>query len=152
MNNVVQLTKKDTDELYELLRVFSDAFEDPDHYLASPPSETYLKKLLSSETFIALTCRRDDQIVGGLIAYELIKFEREQSEIYLYDIGVSARYRRQGIASALLDNLQQIAEQRGASVVYVQADGDDDAAIALYSGRGSKAAVFHFEFPTAVDL
>ena len=152
MHDIVALTADHTDKVYDLLRVFSGAFGDPGSSLGAPPSEAYLKRLLSSERVIALACIRGGKVIGGLVAHELMKLERERSEIYLYDIAVDAGFRRRGIASALLDRLQRIAEDRGASVVYVQADADDDPAVALYASRGSRTAVCHFEFRTAIGF
>jgi aminoglycoside 3-N-acetyltransferase I len=38
--------------------------------------------------------------VGGLIAYELEKFERARSELYIYDLAVAEDHRRRGVATA----------------------------------------------------
>ncbi|MDX1556382.1 MAG: GNAT family N-acetyltransferase, partial [Xanthomonadales bacterium] len=85
-------------------------------------------------------------------AYELPKFEQERSEIYIYDLAVLASHRRQGIATGLIRELQRVASDRGAYVIYVQADTgpEDEAAIALYSGLGIREEVLHFDIP--VDL
>jgi aminoglycoside 3-N-acetyltransferase I len=67
---------------------------------------------------------------------------------------VLASHRRQGIATALIDALRAIAAERGAWVIYVQADtGEEDAAaIALYTKLGTREDVLHFDIPvTRVD-
>jgi aminoglycoside 3-N-acetyltransferase I len=46
--------------------------------------------LLCSDHFIALAALQDDVVIGGVAAYELKKFERERSEIYIYDLAVAA--------------------------------------------------------------
>jgi aminoglycoside 3-N-acetyltransferase I len=53
-------------------------------------------------------------VTGALCAYELRKFEQERSEIYIYDLAVAMTHRRQGIATALISSLQDIAAARGA--------------------------------------
>ena len=83
--------------------------------------------------------------MGGLAAYELVKFERETSEVYIYDLAVAEAHRRRGIATALIDRLRAIAFERGAEVVFVQADFEDDAAIALYASLGVREDVHHFD-------
>src|SRR3546814_4191929 len=83
----------------------------------------------------------DGKVVGGLAAYELQKFEQARSEFYIYDLAVAADHRRRGIATALLEQLKQIAAIRGAYVVFVQADRDDAPAIALYSKLGTREDV-----------
>lgn len=88
---------------------------------------------------------RDDEVVGGLAAYVLDKFERQRSEIYIYDLAVADGHRRTGIATALIDALRGIARRLGAWVVFVQADRGDTPAIALYSKLGTREEVLHFD-------
>ena len=86
-----------------------------------------------------------EQVAGGLVAYELDKFERARREMYIYDLAVRAAHRRQGIATALIGHLRAVAAERGAWVVYVQADHGDGPAIALYEGLGTREDVLHFD-------
>jgi aminoglycoside 3-N-acetyltransferase I len=130
-----------------LLTVLGEAFGDVATYNEARPSAAYLKRLLGSETFIALAALKGGAVVGGLAAYELRKFEQERSEIYIYDLAVSAAHRREGIATALIRELQAIAVERRAYVIYVQADTDDAPAIALYSKLGVRENVLHFDIP-----
>lgn len=123
------------------------AFDDPAHYHRARPSAEYLRRLLASETFIAIAALKGGEVVGGLAAYELRKFEQERSEIYLYDLAVAEAHRRQGIATALIRELQAVAAERGAHVVFVQADRGDDPAIALYTKLGRREDVLHFDIP-----
>ena len=134
--------------LRALLGVFGEAFEDTETYCAAQPASAYLEQLLASDTFIALVALDDHVVVGGIAAYELRKFERERSEIYIYDLAVALSHRRRGIATALIEELQRIAAARGAWVVFVQADLGDDPAIALYSKLGVRESVLQFDIAT----
>jgi aminoglycoside 3-N-acetyltransferase I len=89
--------------------------------------------------------------VGGLAAYELHKFEQERSEIYIYDLAVSAEHRRQGIATSLINTLKNIAVERGVYVIFVQADYGDDPAIELYTKVGVREDVLHFDILVKYD-
>src|SRR5262245_53825269 len=109
------------------------------------PSDAYLEQLLAKKHFIAIVALKDDRVIGGLAAYELEKFERSRSEIYIYDLAVSKTHRRRGIAIALINELGRIGAARGAYVIFVQADYGDDAAIALYTQLGSREDVLHFD-------
>jgi aminoglycoside 3-N-acetyltransferase I len=111
-------------------------FEDADTYTGAQPSAAYLENLLGSDHFIALAALQDDAVIGGLAAYELSKFERERSEIYIYDIAVAAEHRRRGIATSLIEYLRTMAAARGAYVIFVQADLADAPAIKLYTKLG----------------
>src|SRR5690242_19590195 len=72
-----------------MLTVFGEAFGDVATYSGARPRAAYLKRLLGSDTFIALAAVKGGAVVGGLAAYELRKFEQERSEIYIYDLAVA---------------------------------------------------------------
>lgn len=135
--------------MHGMLSLFSAAFEDADSYDTRRPRDAYFDKLLARDTFIALVTLEGDEVVGGLAAYELHKFEQERSEIYIYDLAVSAAHRRRGIATGLIEQLRVIAKNRGAYVVYVQADYVDPPAIALYTKLGTREEVLHFDIAVA---
>jgi aminoglycoside 3-N-acetyltransferase I len=147
--SICQLSANELALMEELLGVFGEAFEEVDTYSSSRPSAGYLKRLLSSDYFIALAALKNGAVVGGLAAYELQKFEQERSEIYIYDLAVAAEHRREGIATALIQELKKIAVARTAYVIFVQADHGDDPAIALYTKLGVREDVLHFDI--AVD-
>ena len=94
---------------------------------------------------IVLVALIKDRVVGGLVAYELEKFEQPRSEIYIYDLAVAAAHRREGIATALIQDLKMIAAARQAYVIFVQADLGDEPAIALYTKLGAREDVLHFD-------
>ena len=139
------ITSSDTAALKGLLRVFGEAFEDVETYQGAVPSDAYLQSLLATPTFFVVVARHGEQIVGGLAAYELRKFERERSEIYIYDLAVAREHRRRGVATGAIEELKRIARQRGAYVIFVQADQGDDPAIKLYEGLGTREDVHHFD-------
>ena len=148
MSLVIHLLMPDDVALMEALSTtLGEAFNDRDTYTAKRPSPAYLRRLLASDSFIALAALKDDAVVGGLAAYELRKFEQERSEIYIYDLAVSAAHRREGIATALIEALKGVAARRGAYVIYVQADTgvEDEPAIALYNKLGVREEVLHFD-------
>jgi aminoglycoside 3-N-acetyltransferase I len=144
-----QLTPADVPLLRSLNALFAEAFGDREAYSAEPPSDVYLEALLAKEHVIALAAFFGQEVVGGLVAYELDKFERARSELYIYDLAVAKVHRRQGIATALIKRLREIAAQRGAWVVYVQADYGDEPAIALYDKLGAREEVLHFDIEVA---
>ena len=145
------LGNTETSKMRDLLRVFSEAFEDPQNYTSRQPSDTYLRRLLHRDTFFVVVAEKAGKIIGGLAAYELIKFEQERSEIYIYDLAVLDEHRRQGVATKLIETLKHVAANRGAHVVFVQADNDDPPAIALYSKLGTREDVLHFDIEVPTD-
>ena len=134
-----------------LLVMLGDAFDESEIYAGNQPSAEYLEQLLGSPYFVALAALKNGEVVGGLTAYELKKFERERSEIYIYDLAVAAAHRREGIATAMIEELKRLASARGAYVIFVQADLGDAAAIALYSKLGVREDVLHFDIPVSQE-
>ena len=133
-------------ELFRSLNaMFGEAFGDSEAYGAAPPSDAYLATLLAKQHVIPIVALSRSEVVGGLVAYELDKFEQSRSEIYIYDLAVAEAHRRQGIATALIERLREIAAERGAWVIYVQADLGDEPAIALYTKLGRREDVLHFD-------
>ena len=140
-----QLASDDVPLMEALLTAFGKAFDEVETYSAARPSKAYLERLLGSDYFIALAALKNDLVVGGIAAYELHKFEQERSEIYIYDLAVAAAHRREGIATALIQELKKIAVARGAYVIFVQADIGDAPAIELYTKLGAREEVLHFD-------
>jgi aminoglycoside 3-N-acetyltransferase I len=150
--NVQQLKVGDADLLRAMIGVFAEAFDDAAHYTSNQPNTDYLQKFLGRDNVIAMCAIVDSHVVGGLIAYELMKFEQARSEIYIYDLAVAEAFRRQGIATGLIAALQQIAAERGAFVIYVQADYGDEPAVALYTKLGQREDVMHFDIPVPAQI
>jgi len=140
-----QLKPNDLSLFEDLMTVFAGAFEEPETYTSKRPSPDYVKNLLASDYFIALTALKESKVVGGLAAYELKKFEQERSEIYIYALAVSEKHRREGIATALINRLKEVAIERGTYVIFVQADSGDEPPTSLYSKLGIREDVLHFD-------
>lgn len=146
---IQRLGRADARLMRELNELFARAFEDPGPYRTCPPRDDYLETVLAKEHVIVSVAVQDGAVIGELVAYELQKLESRRSEIYIYDLAVDARHRRRGVATALIESLQEIAAERLASVLFVQADYGDDPAIALYEKLGSREEVLHFDIPVA---
>ena len=136
------------EDYLQMLDLFSEVFSDPGSYSLNRPSQKYIQHLLSDKNFIALSAKNESgKVIGALVSYVLRKFEQERTEIFIYDLGVLKGYRRQSIASNLIEKLKLIGKQIGAYVIFVQADKDieDLPAIALYKKLGTQEDVFHFD-------
>jgi len=143
--SIHQLAPDDVALMEALLTTFGEAFGEVETYGKNRPSAGYLQRLLGSDYFITLAALKGNEVVGGIAAYELKKFEQERSEIYIYDLAVAAAHRRQGVATALIEELKNLAAARGVYVMFVQADIGDDPAIELYTKLGAREEVLHFD-------
>jgi aminoglycoside 3-N-acetyltransferase I len=139
------LTADDAGLMRGMLEMFGAAFNDVERYTGQQPDDSYLTSLLSKPDFIAIAAMSEGKVIGGLAAYVLTKFEQARSEVYIYDLAVDGLFRRQGIATALIRQVQKEAKTRGAYVVFVQADYEDEPAVALYTKLGVREDVLHFD-------
>lgn len=141
------LTSDDTEPLRRMLAMFGEAFNDQGTYSGRQPDDAYLRQLLARDSFIALAAFCGESVIGGIASYVLHKFEQPRAELYLYDLAVHAGYRRRGVATAMIEELKNVAARRGIYVIFVQADYGDEAAIALYTRLGVREDVLHFDIP-----
>lgn len=125
--------------------MFGTAFGDVETYTARQPDDAYLTSLLANPGFVAVAAFSAGRVIGGIAGYVLPKFEQARSELYIYDLAVEEAFRRQGIATAMIEVVKDVATSRGAYVIYVQADHGDDPAIALYTKMGVREDVLHFD-------
>jgi len=146
-HKIIRLDSAQIDLFHTLNSLFGEEFDDHNTYTKNRPDNEYVSSLLSSDSFIALVAIVDSEIVGGLVAYELKKFEQKRSEVYIYDLAVSEAYRRKGVATHLIEHLKPIAKSMKAWVIFVQADYVDDPAVALYTKLGVREEVLHFDIP-----
>jgi aminoglycoside 3-N-acetyltransferase I len=142
---IQRLAPAELPRMRELNTLFAAAFDDARSYAADPPDDAWLKRFLAREHVAVLVALHEGAIVGGLVAYELEKFERARREFYIYDLAVAEMQRRRGVATALIERLKQIARARQAWVIFVQGDHGDEPALALYDKLGTREEVLHFD-------
>jgi aminoglycoside 3-N-acetyltransferase I len=144
---IFRLAPQHLAEFRALNALYAAAFDDPDTHLGEPPSDDYVRDLLSQRHIVQLVAQDGEAVVGALSAYVLAKHERARAEAYIYDLAVATSHRRLGIATALIEALKPIVRQQGAWVIFVQADPPDEPAVALYSKLGQREEVLHFDLP-----
>jgi aminoglycoside 3-N-acetyltransferase I len=136
-------------DFHLMLDIFEKAFGDEENYgKRTRPGDTYIKSLVNSDGFLGLLAKGEaGSPVGALAAYILKKFERERTEIYIYDLAVEISQRRKGVATSLINELREIGRRLGAYVLFVQADkGKEDLpAQELYRKLGTQEDVFHYD-------
>lgn len=142
-----RLGAADVGTLRALNALYAEAFDDAASYPAEAPDDDWIRRQLGRDGVFALVAEADGAVIGGLTAYELPKLEQARSEIYIYDLAVDAAYRRRGVATSLIAELQHIAAETGAGAVFVQADYGDDPAVALYTKLGVREDMMHFDLP-----
>lgn len=88
----------------------------------------------SNEPAIVLVATRDDELRGFLTASSF--WHGRSLTLWLNAVAVDARYRRQGIARALIEELLRRGRELGAKSLRVRVDPSDETALALYRAAG----------------
>ena len=143
--SVERLGPRQLAAMRDALRVFAVPFDEEGNFFSAPPSDSYLDRLLSDPRFVVLAARVEGVVAGALSAYELVKYEQERSEFYIYDLAVAEPFRRRGIATALIEAMKPIAKAAGGWMIFVQADRADEPAVALYRKLGVEEQPLHFD-------
>ena len=144
---VRQLTKQDLSAFKQLINMFNTVFEEAESAINS---ETNLIKLLSRNNFIAIAAFSENEVVGGLTAYELPMYYSENSEIFLYDLAVTPEFQRIGIGKRLIHHLKDYCTKNGIKEFFVLAHEEDEHAVEFYRATGGKSEkVINFLYEAA---
>jgi ribosomal protein S18 acetylase RimI-like enzyme len=95
---------------------------------------------LADERHHLLSCYLGDQPAGFITAVELLHPDKPRPEMFLYELGVAAEYRRMGVASTLMQRLIELCNARGCGELFVLTEDANAAAIATYRRAGGKPA------------
>ena len=145
---IKRLAELDLVHFQALINLFNAVFEEE----PKVASQTHLRKLLSNQRFIALAALMDDEVVGGLTAYELPMYYSDSSEIFVYDLAVKSEVQRMGIGRELIQALKAHCIQHGNKGFFVMAHEEDRHAIEFYRATGGKGEnVVNFLYETAQD-
>jgi aminoglycoside 3-N-acetyltransferase I len=142
--HIQQLGKSDLLLFRELITLFNEVFEEKRGAVAN---ETYLKQLLQRKEFIVFVALQNDNVIGGLTAYEMPMYSAEHSELYIYDMAVKTEFQRMGIGKNLISALSGYAKANNIKTMFVEAHEEDTHAIDFYhSANGKAGKVVHFNF------
>ena len=109
-----------------------------DNVTKAPPPDESLLRLLSRPDFHVVAAFSEDEVIGGLTAYELEMYTEAATELFIYEIGVAETHRRQGVGRALIESARSLCHDKRLSALYVPAMADDARAVAFYQSTGLK--------------
>jgi len=89
-----------------------------------------LKKFLEAGGILVLA-QDGDSIAGAALCYELL-YPAGQHSLYVHELDTHPDYRRQGVATQLVDEAKKIAKAHGLIEVWIGTETDNDPANALY--------------------
>jgi aminoglycoside 6'-N-acetyltransferase I len=123
----IRVHRASTGDLSEIER-FAEAFDNP-----VIPQEA--ERFLADPRHTLLLGYLDDRPAGLASAVEVFHPDK-QPQLFLNEIGVIPTARRHGIATALIQELEQIAQQRSCTTIWVLSDEQNPPAMALYRSTG----------------
>lgn len=133
---IKQLTQADLPTFKLLIDLFNAVFEEDRSNIGS---DVILSRLLGNNRFIAVVALHENEVAGGLTAYELPMYYSDSSEIFLYDLAVKPEYQRMGIGKRLIQNLKEYCGRNGIKEFFVMAHEEDEHAIEFYHSTGGKS-------------
>jgi aminoglycoside 3-N-acetyltransferase I len=143
---IKQLTKEDLPKFKSLIHLFNTVFEEEEPSIGS---DIHLTQLLASKTFIAITALSENEVVGGITAYELPMVHADSSELILYDMAVRSDFQRRGIGKQLIQGLKEYCNKNGIKEFFVMAHEEDTHAVEFYHSTGGKSEkVVNFLYQT----
>lgn len=93
------------------------------------------RRVLAEPTHHLLIAYEDDVAAGFVSGVEMTHPDKG-TEMFLYELGVDATFRRQGVGRALVTALADTARDRGCYGMWVLTDDDNPAALATYAAAG----------------
>lgn len=106
----------------------------PDLWAADNQMTSYkpelLKEFLEAGN-ILLLAKDGDKIAGAVIAHKLLHPAGESS-LYVHELDTHPDYRRQGVATMLINKCKELAKEMNLTEVWLGTETDNDAANAFY--------------------
>jgi ribosomal protein S18 acetylase RimI-like enzyme len=106
----------------------------------SPTRLDAVKKFLAEPGHHLLIAYHGNAPAGFVSGVEMTHPDKG-TEMFLYELGVDEQFRRQGVGTALVSALREIAEERGCYGMWVLTDADNKAALATYARAGGSGQV-----------
>ncbi len=106
-------------------------------------STEYMAKFLSNPSNFLLiaegeTEEGETELIGFLSAHRLDSLEQEAEAMFIYEIDVEARHRRQGAGAALITHIRRIADERQMFELFVLTNHFNEGAVAFYKATGGQ--------------
>lgn len=120
---VVSVDNSNGELVFRALRAINARFED-----------SLVNAFLGDPNSICLTAWQKDEFAGWITGYRLQRFREVQ--VLLYEIDVVDSFRQRGVATKLIEKLEESARRLGASEIWVLTAEDNTPAMGLYAKTG----------------
>jgi len=143
---IKRLNESDLQFFKSLIDLFNIVFEEDRSNIGN---DANLSGLLGNAQFIVMAALAEQEVIGGLTAYELPLYYADHSEVFVYDLAVKPEYQRMGIGKELIRSLKADCSRKGVREFFVLAHEEDEHAIEFYHSTGGKSErVVNFLYET----
>ncbi|MEP6705831.1 MAG: GNAT family N-acetyltransferase [Acidobacteriota bacterium] len=101
-------------------------------------NEAFLKQALSDKNCYYILCLDNSTPVGYLSAFRFPAVETADFQIYLYDIAVEERFRRQGLGSRMIEELKRHCGEDKVDFMWVGISLDNESAQKTFEKTGAR--------------
>lgn len=122
-----RLAPGDEQRLQELCHRFKDRV----------PSDEEAVAVLAREDLPIWVAEVDGELAGFAYAHVLVRIDGDTS-VFLYELDVDERFRRQGIGRALVDEARKLAQREGVLKMWVDTSYDNEPAKRTYAAAGGR--------------
>ncbi|MEL7975845.1 GNAT family N-acetyltransferase [Isoptericola sp. F-RaC21] len=108
------------------------------HLFDHPVSPDGAEDTLGRPGHVVLLARSADGRDVGFVSGVEMRHPDKDAELFLYELAVDDGWRRQGVATALLAALREVALARGCRGMWTGTEADNAAALATYRAAGAE--------------
>ncbi|HUQ39139.1 MAG TPA: GNAT family N-acetyltransferase [Acidimicrobiales bacterium] len=114
-----------------------DAVVGAGHLFDDDATREWAERFLDEPTHHLCIAYVDGEPAGFVSGMEMTHPDKG-TEMFLYELGVDERHQGQGIATALIETLADLAAGRGCYGMWVLTDDDNAAAMSAYTRAGAR--------------
>ncbi len=98
-----------------------------------------VQTFLNNSMNYLILAKENDMIIGILRAHYMPRLDDKKASILLYEIDVHPEHRQEGVGTALIEKLKEIASNEGIHEIWVVTNKSNEAAMVLYKTTGAVA-------------
>jgi ribosomal protein S18 acetylase RimI-like enzyme len=106
---------------------------------------TRLAAYLADSSNLMIIASAHGEIIGQVAAV-IHCHPDKPTELYIDEVGVTPRYRRQGIATKMMEEMMRWGEEQGCQEAWVGTEPDNAPARALYRRRADASPIVIYEW------
>jgi len=136
MINDVKIHRAEIEDVCDVVPLFCTYLQFYRRQASADAVESYLSARLQNHESVIYLARVDGKLAGFAQLYPSFASLSMSKNWILYDLYVDEDFRRNGVASRLLEQAKKLAEETGAAEIFLQTAKDNVAAQRLYERLG----------------